>query len=123
MARLAAVVAAAATRGTAAQTECRAVGLNMTETLAVVALLGLSGAWQRAAVRLVARLLAYQSASVHELRKVLQEKAVHTVVAKTLGGRAHLGVVADIATLVARATREGRHFRRVLGILVIARCQ
>jgi hypothetical protein len=52
VARLTTVVAAAAGAG-AAQAEGRAVGLNMTESLAVVALLSLSGARQGAAVRLV----------------------------------------------------------------------
>lgn len=33
----------------------------------------------------------------------------HTVVAETLSGRAHLGVVADVTALVARTTRERRH--------------
>ena len=51
--------------------------------------LTLGCAWVRAAVALVAGLLA--------------------VVAEALGRGADLGVVADIATLVARATGEGRH--------------
>jgi hypothetical protein len=42
----------------AAQAQCWAVGLNVAEALAVVALLGLGGAWVRAPVRLVAGLLA-----------------------------------------------------------------
>ena len=33
----------------------------------------------------------------------------HTVVAEALGRRAHLGVVANVATLIARATRKRRH--------------
>ena len=53
MTGLATVVAAAASSG-AAQTQSRAVSLNVAKTLAVVALLGLSGARKRAAVRLVA---------------------------------------------------------------------
>lgn len=61
----------------------------MTKPLAVVALLGLGGARKRAAVRLVAGLLA--------------------VVAKALRRGANLGIVADIATLVASTTRERRH--------------
>ena len=89
VAGLAAVVAAAA-GGVAAESEGRAVGLDVAETLAVVALLGLGGARQRAAVGLVAGLLA--------------------VVAQALGRRADLGVVANIATLVAGAAGEGRHF-------------
>jgi hypothetical protein len=83
MAWLAAVVAATAGSG-ATQTKGRAVSLDMAKTLAVVALLGLSGTRQRAAVGLVAWLLA--------------------VVAETLGGRANLGIVANIATLVASPT-------------------
>lgn len=88
MAGLAAVVAATAC-SVAAQTEGRAVSLDVAETLAVVALLGLGGARKRAAVGLVAGLLA--------------------VVAETLRGGADLGVVADVATLVASTTRERRH--------------
>lgn len=84
MARLTAVVAATTTGAATAQTKSRAVGLDMAETLAVVALLGLGGAWKGAPVGLMAWLLA--------------------VVAETLSGRANLGVMADIATLVARAT-------------------
>lgn len=57
MTGLAAVVAASA--GTsAAQAQSRAISLDMAKTLAVVALLSLSGARQRAAVGLVAGLLA-----------------------------------------------------------------
>lgn len=83
-------VVAATTSGTAtAQTKCWAVGLDMAKTLAVVALLGLGGARKRAAVGLVAGLLA--------------------VVAKTFGRRADLSIVAYIAALVARATGERRH--------------
>lgn len=88
MAGLAAVVAAAA-GGVAGEAQSRAVGLDVAKTLAVVALLGLGGARKRAAVGLVAGLLA--------------------VVAETLRGGADLGVVADVATLVASTTRERRH--------------
>lgn len=58
MAGLTAVVAATAGTSTA-QTKGRAVRLHMTETLAVIALLGLSGARKRASVRLMTGLLAY----------------------------------------------------------------
>jgi hypothetical protein len=84
MARLATGVAAAASTG-AAQTKGRTVSLHMAEALAVVALLGLGGAGVRAAVGLMARLLA--------------------VVAETLGRGADLSVVTDIATLVAGTAR------------------
>lgn len=57
MTRLAAVVAAATGR-VPSQTKRRTVGLDMAQALAVVALLGLGGARQRAAVGLVAGLLA-----------------------------------------------------------------
>lgn len=53
VAGLAAVIAATAGTGTA-QTEGRAVGLDVAKTLTVVALLGLSSARQRAAIGLVA---------------------------------------------------------------------
>ena len=55
--RLTAVVAAAASRA-AAETQRRAVGLHMAKSLAVVALLGLGRPGQRAAVGLMAGLLA-----------------------------------------------------------------
>jgi len=88
MSRLTARVALTAASA-AAQTQGRAVGLNVTKTLAVVALLGLSGSWVRAVVALVAGLLA--------------------VVAQTLTAGADLGVVTDIAALVAGTARKGRH--------------
>lgn len=91
VAGLAAVVAAAGRTGTA-DAESRAVSLNMAETLAVVALLGLGAARKRAFAGLVVGLLA--------------------VVAESVGGRAGLSVVAKLTTLVARATREGRHCDR-----------
>jgi hypothetical protein len=85
-----ATVVAAAAGASATQAEGRAVSLDVTKTLAVVALLGLSGSGKRASVGLVAGLLA--------------------VVAETLSRRADLSVVANIATLVASTSREGRHF-------------
>lgn len=85
---LAAVVAAAGRTGTA-DAEGRAVSLDVAETLAVVALLGLGATRKRAFAGLVVGLLA--------------------VVAESVGGGAGLGVVAEFTTLVARATREGRH--------------
>lgn len=84
VAGLAAVVAAAV--GATVQAQGGAVGLNVTEALAVVALLGLGGAGKRAAARLMAGLLA--------------------VIAETLGGRADLSVVANGTTLVACTTRQ-----------------
>ena len=57
MTRLATVVASAA-GGTTAKAEGGAVGLHMAETLAVVALLGLSGSGKRAAIGFVSGLLA-----------------------------------------------------------------
>lgn len=38
------------------------------------------------------------------------------VIAKALSGGADLGIVANVATLVARTTRERRHFECVLTI-------
>lgn len=86
--RLSAVVATATSAG-AAETEGRAVSLDMAQALAVVALLCLSSPWEGAAVGLVTRLLA--------------------VVAEALGGGANLGVVADVAALVAGPARKRRH--------------
>ena len=57
MTGLAAIVAASA-GASAAQAQSRAVSLNVAKTLAVVALLGLSGARKRAAIGLMAGLLA-----------------------------------------------------------------
>jgi hypothetical protein len=91
VAGLATVVAAAA-GASATQTESGAVSLHVAESLAVVALLGLGGTGKRAAVGLVTRLLA--------------------VVAETLSRGANLGVVADVAALVACSTGEGRHVDR-----------
>lgn len=86
--RLAAVITTA-TGTSAAQTKGRAVSLNVAKALAVVALLSLSSTGKRAAVGLMARLLA--------------------VVAEALSGRANLSVVANVATFVASTTREGGH--------------
>jgi hypothetical protein len=88
MASHTAAVAAAAGAGTA-QAQSGAVGLDVAEALAVVALLGLGSAGMGASVGLVARLLA--------------------VVAEPLRRRAHLSIVADVAALEARAARERRH--------------
>jgi len=88
MSSLAARVALTAARATA-QAQSRAIGLNMTETLAVVALLGVCGSWVWAVVALVSGLLA--------------------VVAQTLTAGADLGVVTDVAALVAGTARKGRH--------------
>jgi hypothetical protein len=80
-----AVVAPVAGAG-AAQAEGRALGLDVSETLAVVALLRLSGAGHGALVRLVVWLLA--------------------VVAEPMRRGAGLGMVAKLTTLVARPTRN-----------------
>jgi hypothetical protein len=82
---LAAVVATTAGAGPA-QAKSRAVGLDMAKSLAVVALLSLGGTGKRTAVGLVAGLLA--------------------VVAEPLRRGANLGIVANVATLVAGSTRE-----------------
>ena len=82
---LAAIVAAPVSSGSA-QAESRAVGLDMTQPLAVIALLSLGGARERALVGLVTGLLA--------------------VVAKALGRGADLSIVANVATLVASTTRQ-----------------
>lgn len=88
VAGLAAVIAAS-TGASSTEPQSWAVSLDVAKTLTVVALLGLGGAGKGAAVGLVARLLA--------------------VVAKTLSRRTDLGVVANVATLVASSAREGRH--------------
>jgi len=103
--RLATVVAAAA-GASAAQAEGRAVSLDVTKTLAVVALLGLSGSGKRASVGLVAFCKLGQVC----LDKSVARTGLLAVVAETLSRRADLSVVANIATLVAGTSREGRHF-------------
>lgn len=67
-----------------------AVGLDVSNARTRVALLSLGGAWQWAAVGLVARLLA--------------------VVTETLSRRALVGGVSDLATFVASAAGKGSHF-------------
>lgn len=62
-------VVAAATGASAAQTQGRAVSLNMAKSLAVIALLSLGGTGQRATVGLVAGLLAYNLALIICLAK------------------------------------------------------
>jgi hypothetical protein len=108
VAGLATVVAATAGASTA-QAEGRAVSLDVAKTLAVIALLSLGGAGKRAAVGLMAGLLAcFISVSLCLVISMAEEWSL-TVVAKALSGRADLSVVANIATLVACATRERRH--------------
>lgn len=79
------------------KTECWAIGLNVSNAGARVALLGLGGTWQWASVGLVSWLLA--------------------VVAETLSGGALVGSVTDLATFVAGAAGEGGHFVFVCRIL------
>lgn len=86
MAGEAAGVASSARAG-AAQAESRAIGLDVTKALAVVALLSLGGARVRASVRLVARLLAcawISDRSSHVAQRQL------TVVAESFRRGAHL---------------------------------
>lgn len=81
--RLTAVVT---TVGSSAQPQGRAVGLNVTQALAVVALLSLGCPWKGALVGLVSWLLA--------------------VVAQTLCGGTNLRIVANIATLITGTTSK-----------------
>lgn len=76
---------AASTSASTAQAKSRAVSLDVSQALAVIALLSLGGTGMRASVGLVAGLLA--------------------VVAEPLGRRAHLSVVAHVSALEACATR------------------
>lgn len=88
MTRLAAVIASG-TASVAAQPQCRAIGLNVAETLAVVALLGFGGARERAAVRFVARLFAFYRKLETKgpiSRIVGGWEEAHTVVTEALGG-------------------------------------
>jgi hypothetical protein len=80
VARLATVIASAVS-STATESESWAIGLHMSEALAVVALLGFRRSRERAAVRLVSGLLA--------------------VVAESLGRGTNLRIVTNIATFVA----------------------
>jgi hypothetical protein len=82
--------AVASSAGTSsAQAESGAVSLDVSEALAVVALLGLGGTGMRAPVGLVTGLLA--------------------VVAEPLRRRAHLSVVAHVSALETGTARKGRH--------------
>lgn len=82
--------AVAASTGTSStQAQSRAVSLDVSKALAVVALLSLGGTGMRASIGLVSGLLA--------------------VVAEPLRRRAHVGVVADVSALEARTTRQRRH--------------
>jgi hypothetical protein len=81
--------AGVAAAGGASEAESWAVGLNVANAGARVALLGLGGAWQWAAVGLVSWLLA--------------------VVAETLSRGALVGGVTNLAALVAGTTRKRRH--------------
>lgn len=129
MAGLSAVIAA--TTGTsAAQAESRAVSLNMTQTLAVVALLSLGGTGQGAAVGLMAcskksvvvRAVKNTDGAIpgclpvkkSALRTKVRPGKRRTVVAKSLSRGADLSVVANVATLVAGTSRERRHIDKGL---------
>lgn len=87
--KMALKTARVAASGGASEAESWAIGLNVANAGAGVALLGLGGAWQWAAVGLVPWLLA--------------------VIAETLGGGALVGGVANLATFVAGATGEVGH--------------
>jgi len=87
---------AAAGGGTAADAQGRTVGLDVAQTLAMITLFRLGRARHGALVGLVARLLA--------------------VVTQPLRRGADLGIVTDIATLVARAAGKRRHLS-INGIL------
>jgi len=93
VAELTAVVAAAGS-ASAAKAKGRAIRLDVAQALAVVALLGLGGARQRALAGLVIGLFA--------------------IVAKSVRRGALLGVVTKLATFVACTTRERRHLVNVL---------
>ena len=135
-----AAVVAAAGRGGAAQSERRAVRLHVAEALAVVALLSLRGPRQRASVRFMAciqsvvcctkrppvsvrdaypvaclsRLVSMPCDAEEGMQEGMQSGRRLTVVAETLSRRADLGVVADMAALVAGTTRKRRHGDKIL---------
>ncbi|KAG9249786.1 uncharacterized protein F5Z01DRAFT_466556 [Emericellopsis atlantica] len=106
MARLATVVATSA--GTSAtQAESGAVSLDVAKTLAVIALLGLRRTRQRAAVGFMAwhgRLVC-----AHAPARLAERTRLLAVVAEALSGGADLGVVTNVATLVASTSRKRRH--------------
>ena len=124
MARLAAVVAATA-GSSAAQAKGRAISLDVTQTLAVVALLSLGGTGQGAAVGLMAccGILVYVDGGQWQEKaipgclpinqvsmcEIFRVQSQHTVVAETLSRGANLGIVANIAALVASSSRKRRH--------------
>lgn len=124
MAGLAARVAAAV-GGTTADAKSRAVGLDVAKTLAVVALLSCASCKHSSSIPWLFRIVTYSQWSSDEGRccsRGLRESArasgknvdteltrLLAVVAKALAARADLGVVANVATLVACTTGEGRH--------------
>jgi hypothetical protein len=82
----------------------------------MIALFGLGGAWQRAAIRFVAcRRIRLESG-----RK--NRRGSHTrllaVIAQTLGGGADLSKVANIAALKAGTARERRHGDKFVGLFI-----
>jgi hypothetical protein len=106
-----AVVAPVVSGCAAAQTQGRALGLDVAETLAVVALLRLGGARHGALVRLMVGLLACSPMSATVPGRVLWAncgEGVRTVVAEAVRRDTLVGLVAELTALVARAT-GGRH--------------
>ena len=104
---------AASTGTSATKTQSRAVTLNVTKTLAMVALFGFSRSWQRAAVGLMA---------CGKLEWVsCRESGAHTwllaVVAKTLRRGANFSKMPNISALKASTARERRHSDEFVGLL------
>jgi hypothetical protein len=107
MANRVAVVAPVVSGCAAAQTQGRALGLDVAETLAVVALLRLGGARHGALVRLMVGLLAClipMSATVPAGSWGRIAERVRTVVAEAVRRDTLVGLVAELTALVARAT-------------------
>ncbi|KAF9729029.1 hypothetical protein PMIN01_12719 [Paraphaeosphaeria minitans] len=91
----------------AAQAERRAIGLNVAEALAVVALLGLGGARVRASVGLVAGLLASRACATQEpCNGACCDKVATVSVEAAAPQEGQLtGIVAHVSALEARTTR------------------
>ena len=114
MTDLAARVAATTLR-TTTHTEGRAVGLDVSKTLAMVALLGYTGS-VLLFIHLFGQTLTLSGARVRAVVALMTR--LFAVVAQTFTAGADLGVVANIAAFVAGTARKGRHLCQVYDLFI-----
>lgn len=108
---------ATSTSSASTYAQSRAVSLNMSEALAVVALLRLG---RTRVPNLSSSVLAFGSSLRSHLRASRGLVAgLLAVVTKALTAQAHLGVMTDVAALVARTARERRHLASLLKRLLL----